>query len=280
MDAKYAAVAKEIEAVLTSQPGYDDGHLGPLFVRLAWHASGTFCERTQTGGSEGGTMRFFPEASDPANKGLEHARSLLEPIKSQYPWLSYGDLWTLAGVVAVHAMHGPLIEWRPGRVDRHHASDCPPQGRLPDATLDAQHLRHVFHRMGFSDRDIVALNGAHTLGRCHRDRSGFIGPWTYTPTRFSNQFFILLLREEWTPVQKYPEGPLQYENSKSGGDLMMLPTDMCLLQDVEFRKWVQAYAADKQLFFRDFSNAFSKLLHLGVKNPRAVVQVCPMKSTI
>lgn len=53
--------------------------------------------------------------------------------------------------------------------------DIPPNGRLPDASKGSQHIRDVFYRMGFSDRDIVALSGAHTLGRCHTDRSGYAG---------------------------------------------------------------------------------------------------------
>jgi hypothetical protein len=55
------------------------------------------------------------------------------------------------------------------------AKDIPPNGRLPDAAQGAQHVRDIFYRMGFNDREIVALSGAHTLGRCHTDRSGFSG---------------------------------------------------------------------------------------------------------
>lgn len=88
---------------------YEDGSIGPLLVRLAWHASGTYDRQTQTGGSDGGTMRFFPEASDGANNGLDYARAFLEPIKIKYPSISYGDLWTLAGVVAIHHMGGPEV---------------------------------------------------------------------------------------------------------------------------------------------------------------------------
>lgn len=131
-------------------------------------------------------MRFHTESFDNANNGLHIARALLEPLKLKYQWLSYGDLWTLAAVVAISEMGGPQIVWRPGRRDKQTDEDCPPNGRLPDATQGAQHLRDVFYRMGFTDRDVVALSGAHSLGRCHADRSGFVGPWTYTPTRFSN----------------------------------------------------------------------------------------------
>ena len=56
---------------------------------------------------------------------------------------------------------------------------CVCLGRLPDAKRGVDHIRDVFYRIGFNDRDIVALSGAHSLGRCHKERSRFDGPWTY-----------------------------------------------------------------------------------------------------
>ena len=63
---------------------YDDGSYGPLFVRLAWHASGTYDVASKTGGSNGATMRYAPESSDGANAGLDIARNLLEPLKKVF----------------------------------------------------------------------------------------------------------------------------------------------------------------------------------------------------
>jgi cytochrome c peroxidase len=51
--------------------------------------------------------------------------------------------------------------------------------------------------MGFNDQEIVALSGAHALGRCHSNRSGFEGPWTFSPTILTNEFFKLLVNEKW-----------------------------------------------------------------------------------
>lgn len=85
-------------------------------------------------------------------------------------------------------MGGPEIEWKGGRTDFEDDSLVPPRGRLPDASQASDHLRHIFYRMGFNDQEIVALSGAHNLGRCHADRSGFQGPWVPgNPARFSNQ---------------------------------------------------------------------------------------------
>jgi cytochrome c peroxidase len=109
-------------------------------------------------------MRFAPESLHGANSGLNVARTVLEPIKKQYPWISYGDLWTLAGVAAIQVSEdyrsdsvlyspcsqeasGPKVPWRAGRIDGFE-KDATPDGRLPDATQGSDHLRNIFYRMG------------------------------------------------------------------------------------------------------------------------------------
>lgn len=143
----------------------------------------------------------------------------MEKIKQEFPWISYGDLWTLGGVCAIQEMQGPKIPWRPGRIDgfEHQVT---PDGRLPDASQAQDHLRQIFGRMGlvfsfscfvcfaglfhffsmrrrlricltdpaapllfgylftlisktnsFNDQEIVALSGAHAVGRCHTGES-------------------------------------------------------------------------------------------------------------
>ena len=124
----------------------------------------------------------------------------------KFPWITYSDLWILAGGCAVQEMYGPTIPFRPGRSDKDLAA-CTPDGRLPDASQGQKHLRDIFYRMGFNDQEIVALTGAHALGRCHRDRSGYDGPWTFSPTVLTNDFYNLLLSEKWQ--WKKWDGPKQ-----------------------------------------------------------------------
>jgi len=115
--------------------------------------------------------------------------------------------------------------------------------------------------MGFTDREIVALIGAHSVGRCHTDRSGFDGPWTKSPLMFSNDFYRELLENTWTP-RKW-KGPEQFTDPS--GELMMLPGDMAFIKDPQFKKYVEMYAKDEELWFKDFAKAFQKLEELGVK---------------
>eukprot|EP00775_Hariotina_reticulata_P013829 gene13829-13948_t len=258
----YAGVRKAIENLLDDD-NYDDGSYGPVFVRLAWHESGTYDKATSSGGSTGATMRFAPEADYGANKGLDIARDRLEQVKKQFPWISYADLWTLAAVVAIEGMGGPTIPWRPGRSDLADGTHCGPDGRLPDASLGAGHVRDIFGRMGFDDNEMVALVGAHCLGRCHADRSGYVGPWTNAPTTFSNLYFQELVNNKWR--KKKWNGPLQYEDKS--GQLMMTPADMALLWDRKFKKYVDLYAKDEEAFFKDFAAAFTKLIENGVNFP-------------
>ncbi|DBA80066.1 TPA: heme peroxidase [Trebouxia sp. C0005] len=255
----YKAIREDIASLLDAED-YDDGSYGPVLVRLAWHSSGTYSKEDGTGGSNGATMRFRPEAEHSANAGLHIARELLEPIKKKYPGISYSDLWTLAGCVAVEEMGGPQINWKPGRSDKIDHKACPEDGRLPDGAKGASHVRDIFYRMGFNDQEIVALSGAHSLGRCHTDRSGFENPWTNSPTTFSNLYFTELLDTKWK--KRKWNGPPQYENPSK--ELMMLETDLSLIKDKSFRKYVELYAKDQDKFFEDFAAAYQKLLHLGV----------------
>ncbi|KAL7577756.1 hypothetical protein ACA910_010517 [Epithemia clementina (nom. ined.)] len=252
----------------------DGSSLAGTFIRLAWHSSGTYNAKDNTGGSNGARQRFDPEASFGNNAGLHVARKALEPIKAKFPNLSYADLYTYSGVVAVEEAGGPTIPFRTGRQDFDSGETSPKTDVLPNADMGSrvhtvQHLRDIFYRMGFTDQEIVALSGAHAMGRCYTDRSGYWGPWTNAETTFSNEYFRLLVEERWSPKLTHNgkpwTGPDQYEDAT--GQLMMLPSDMALLADPEFKKWVEIYAKDSDRFYTDFSKAFAKLLELGVPFP-------------
>lgn len=235
----------------------DGTSLAGTFVRLAWHSCGTYQKSDNSGGCNGARMRFDPEASYGNNAGLAAARNVLEPVKSKFPELSYADLYTFAGVVAVEEAGGPKIDYVTGRKDMSDGKTSDPKDRLPDADKGSrsktiQHMRDVFHRMGFTDQEMVALLGAHAMGRCHTEASGYWGPWTNAETTFSNEYFRLLVEERWSPKMTHNgkpwTGPDQYEDAT--GNLMMLPVDMALLADPEFKKWALVYGKDEDKFFK------------------------------
>ena len=211
-----------------------------------------------------------------ANAGLGLARDLLEKVKKAHPGISYADLYALAGVVAIKAMGGPTVPFKAGRTDASDGSTSPPDGRLPDAAQGAAHLRDIFGRMGFSDAEIVALSGAHSLGRCHTDRSGFVGPWTFAPTTFSIDYFVRLLEDTWVVKTMHNglpwKGPKQFTDKKTG-QLMMLPTDLALVEDAAFKAHVVTFSKDKEAFAKAFSSAFSTLLNLGIPKDAKTVDI-------
>jgi hypothetical protein len=249
------ALKSEVRAAIINQKV----NACPITMRHAWHMAGTFDKRDGTGGTNGATIRFAPESSDGANNGLHIIRDLLEPVKRRHPEVSYADLYVLASAMAIEFAGGPAIPVRLGRGDDADGRRCPANGRLPDATQGAAHLRDVFGRMGFSDQEIVALSGAHTLGSCHRVRSGFDGQWTSKPLAFDNEYFVNLITKQWRPREW--EGPRQFQDES--GKLMMLPTDLALIEDPGFRRYVEAYARDPALFNKDFAAAYGKLMALG-----------------
>ena len=198
---------------------------------------------------------------DEANAGLDIMRRIIAPVVENHPELSTGDIWSFAGKCAIEFTGGPEIPHHFGRTDAADGSACPAHGFLPDAKQGAQHLRDVFYRMGFDDRAIVCLSGAHTLGKCNTSRSGFEGYWTLNHRTFDNSYFTNLLNNKWIKHTQ-PNGNEQYHDEATG-QLMMLESDLCLKTDPVFRKVAEEYAANERIFFKDFAKYFGKMLANG-----------------
>ncbi|PON73199.1 Ascorbate peroxidase [Parasponia andersonii] len=239
----------------------------PSWVRLGWHDAGTYNknieEWPQRGGANG-SLRFEVELKHGANAGLVNALKLLQPIKEKYSGLTYADLFQLASATAVEEAGGPKIPMKYGRIDVSGPEQCPEEGRLPAAgpPSPADHLREVFYRMGLNDKEIVALSGAHTLGRSRPERSG----WGKPETKYTKDGPGAPGGQSWTVKWlKFDNSYFKDIKERKDEDLLVLPTDAILFDDPSFRVYAEKYAEDQEAFFKDYAEAHAKLSNLGAK---------------
>ena len=203
------AVIRDLRALMTDSQDWwpaDYGHYGPFFVRMAWHAAGTYRITDGRGGAGTGAQRFAPLNSWPDNGNLDKARRLLWPIKQKYGRaISWADLIVLTGNVALESMGFKTfgfgggradiwepeedIDWGPEHKwlgDERYSGDRAlaeplaavqmgliyvnpegPNGR-PDPVASARDIRETFARMAMNDEETVALiAGGHTFGKAH-----------------------------------------------------------------------------------------------------------------
>ena len=206
-----------IEVMTTSEDWWpaDYGHYGPLFIRMTWHAAGTYRIADGRGGGGSGAQRFAPLNSWPDNANLDKARRLLWPVKQKYGRkISWADLLVLAGNVAMESMgfrtfgfgFGREDIWEPDEIfwgpedtwlgDERHAGEGEIQGPFgadhmgliyvnpegpngnPDPLAAARYIRQTFGRMAMNDEETVALIvGGHTFGKTHGAASAeYVGP--------------------------------------------------------------------------------------------------------
>ncbi len=213
------AVVQDLHAVMTDSQDWwpaDYGHYGPFFIRMAWHAAGTYRIHDGRGGAGHGSQRFAPLNSWPDNASLDKARRLLWPVKQKYGRkLSWGDLMILAGNVALESMGLKTfgfgggrediwepeldIDWGPETTwlgDKRYSGDrelanplaavqmgliyVNPEGPNgnPDPLASARDIRETFARMAMNDEETVALvAGGHTFGKTHGAASAsHVGP--------------------------------------------------------------------------------------------------------
>ena len=215
----YYALKQDITDLMTDSQDWwpaDYGHYGPFFIRMAWHAAGTYRTSDGRGGGGTGAQRFAPLNSWPDNGNLDKARRLLWPIKQKYGnQISWADLLILTGNVAIESMGGKTFGFGGGREDIWHPEEdiywgnetewltnnryrgerelssplaavqmgliyVNPEGPdgNPDPLASAVDVRETFARMAMNDEETVALvAGGHTFGKAHgAGDAALVGP--------------------------------------------------------------------------------------------------------
>jgi catalase-peroxidase len=212
------ALKRDVTAVMTDSKDWwpaDHGHYGPLFIRMSWHAAGTYRIHDGRGGAGAGAQRFAPLNSWPDNASLDKARRLLWPVKQKYGRkISWGDLIVYAGNVALESMgfqtfgfgFGREDTWAPEQIfwgpedewlgDERYSGDrqlANPLGAVqmgliyvnpegpngnPDPLKAARDIRETFARMAMNDEETIALiAGGHTFGKTHGAAGAeYVGP--------------------------------------------------------------------------------------------------------
>ncbi|KZE63735.1 hydroperoxidase [Fictibacillus phosphorivorans] len=205
----YDALKKDLHELMTDSQDWwpaDYGHYGPFFIRMSWHAAGTYRTADGRGGGGSGSQRFAPLNSWPDNVNLDKARRLLWPIKQKYGnKISWADLLVLTGNVAIESMGLKTFGFAGGREDIWHPEEdvywgtekewladnrysgdrelekplaavqmgliyVNPEGPngKPDPLASARDIRDTFSRMAMNDEETVALiAGGHTFGKAH-----------------------------------------------------------------------------------------------------------------
>jgi catalase (peroxidase I) len=242
---------------------------------LAWHCAGTYRISDGNGGCDGSRIRYAPEKDWDDNKGLIMADDdgrgatidVLEPIKEKYgSALSWADLIVLSGTVAIKEMGGPEPAFCGGRMDDSDGSASMALNTsmiyVDAGAATAADIRKAFTQMGMDDREAIALiAGGHTFGRCHSGRTGFHGPWTTTPSTWSNQYLENLLTKTWVPVEL--DNGLTQMKPTDNTTTMMLVADYALLADASYKSILEEYHADPETFKADFGEAWTKLMNGG-----------------
>ena len=345
------AVVADLKALMTDSQEWwpaDYGHYGPFFIRMAWHAAGTYRIQDGRGGAGTGMQRFAPQNSWPDNGNLDKARRLLWPVKKKYGnKISWADLFVLVGNVALESMGFKTFGFAGGRADvwepddtywgkettwlddKRYSGDrdlesplaavqmgliyvnpAGPNGN-PDPIASARDVRETFGRMAMNDEETVALvAGGHTFGKAHGAgdpekhvgaepegaplqamgfgwkntmgeghgvatiTSGFEGAWTTNPIVWDNDYFKILLENEWE-LTKSPAGAVQW---KPKGDAMagtvpdahdpsvrhapfMTTADLALKFDPEYAKISRRFYENPAEFADAFARAWFKLTH-------------------
>jgi catalase-peroxidase len=364
------AVVADLKALMTDSQEWwpaDYGHYGPFFIRMTWHAAGTYRIQDGRGGAGTGMHRFAPQNSWPDNGNLDKARRLLWPIKQKYGRkISWADLMVLTGNVALESMGFKTFGFGGGRADVYEPDETywgseqtwladerytgerqlanplaavqmgliyvNPEGPngVADPIKSAFDVRDTFGRMAMNDAETVALvAGGHTFGKAHgagdpalvgpepeaaklqemglgwinafesgkgvhTTTSGIEGAWTTNPILWDNDYFKILLEndfelvkspagaQQWIPKGGVMNGtvPDAHDSSRRHAPIMTT-ADLALKFDPEYAKISRRFYENPAEFADAFARAWFKLTHrdMGPKD-RYLGKLTPRETLI
>jgi catalase-peroxidase len=364
------ALVADLKALMTDSQEWwpaDYGHYGPFFIRMTWHAAGTYRIQDGRGGAGTGMHRFAPQNSWPDNGNLDKARRLLWPIKQKYGRkISWADLMVLTGNVALESMGFKTFGFGGGRADVYEPDETywgseqtwladerytgerqlenplaavqmgliyvNPEGPngVADPIKSAFDVRDTFGRMAMNDEETVALvAGGHTFGKAHgagdpalvgpepeaaklqemglgwinafesgkgvhTTTSGIEGAWTTNPIAWDNDYFKILLEndfelvkspagaQQWIPKGGVMDGtvPDAHDSSRRHAPIMTT-ADLALKFDPEYAKISRRFYENPDQFADAFARAWFKLTHrdMGPKD-RYLGKLTPRETLI
>ena len=364
------ALVADLKALMTDSQEWwpaDYGHYGPFFIRMTWHAAGTYRIQDGRGGAGTGMHRFAPQNSWPDNGNLDKARRLLWPIKQKYGRkISWADLMVLTGNVALESMGFKTFGFGGGRADVYEPDETywgseqtwladerytgerqlenplaavqmgliyvNPEGPngVADPIKSAFDVRDTFGRMAMNDAETVALvAGGHTFGKAHgagdpalvgaepeaaklqemglgwinafesgkgvhTTTSGIEGAWTTNPIVWDNDYFKILLEndfelvkspagaQQWIPKGGVMDGtvPDAHDSSRRHAPIMTT-ADLALKFDPEYAKISRRFYENPDEFADAFARAWFKLTHrdMGPKD-RYLGKLTPRETLI
>ena len=233
-------------------------YYGALFSTLAWQCASTYRRTDHQGGCNGGRIRFSPQKDWPQNKGLDKVLLVLKPIKDKYPTLSWADLIVLAGTVATENAAGAPGSYKfcPARSDATGPDDmtylAPRNYSTPEIAF-----KDNLKVQGLTPAEGVAL-AARLRSPAQQKLLGYSGSWTSNPSQLSNEYFKVLLSNEWKPVKSASGLP---EFKADGKALYLTPSDLAIKNVPELNAIAKGYAADNAAFLKAFASAWTKVMN-------------------
>jgi catalase-peroxidase len=233
---------------------------GALFINLAWQCASTWRMTDYSGGCNGAQLRFPPQNTWPNNAGMSDIIGLLEPVRNALSGLgilSIADLSVLAGQVALKHAGSDDIEFFGGRVDALDAGisyKLEPRTYYNDSIIASRDNMKI---MGFTPYQWVAL-AARPRSIVQQLRLGYSGSYTEDPTKLTNDFFNILLTNQW---ELHSNTTIVPEYKAVGKNLYVLESDLALIWDDEFKAIAQEYATDAKWFKKNFAKAWQLLMN-------------------